>query len=340
MKLRYLLLSLLLFTACRHDRKITSSFYYWKTVYGANTAEMAYSKRLHVNKFYVRIMDVDMDEAGTTPIPISPITFNRKLPDTVTMVPVVFIVNDVLKTLNKPALNNLAGKILFFVKGKVEQAGKTNYTELQIDCDWTLSTRDNYFYLLQQLRKQTFAKHQILSVTLRLHQLKNQKRNGVPPADRVMLMCYNMGNLRKYGDQNSILNVAEMKKYVNSNIADYNLPVDIALPLFSWAVAFRDKQYAGISKHVSYRELNNAAQFAKQPGNIYRAKTDLPQYGFKINDEIRWENTSLPALQDAAKYLSGVIKSDTINVAYFHLDEATTQAFKYEELEKVAHLLN
>jgi hypothetical protein len=340
MKPCYLLLLFFLLSACRRDKQIGTSFYYWKTIYSANPAELKYSQNLHANKLYVRIMDVNMDEIGTTPVPISPVTFKNKLPDTISIVPVVFIVNDILKSATKPALDELAKKILFFVKGKVEQSGKAGYRELQIDCDWTLTTRDNYFYLLQRLRKQTRAKNKTLSVTLRLHQLKNQKRNGIPPTDRVMLMCYNMGNLRKCGSQNSILDVAEMKKYINSNIADYHLPVDIALPLFSWAVAFRDKQYIGISKRVSYRDLNNAAQFIKQTGNIYRAKTDLPQYGFKINDEVRWENTSLSALQDVAKYLSGVIKTDTINVAYFHLDEATIQAFKYEDLEKVSHLLN
>ncbi|MET3977948.1 hypothetical protein ABIB62_000515 [Mucilaginibacter sp. UYP25] len=340
MKFRPLLLLLLQFTACRHDRNINTSFYYWKTAYSANPAELMYSQKLHVNKLYVRIMDVNMDQAGTTPIPISPITFKNKLTDTMSMVPVVFIVNDVLKSTTKPDLDDLTKKILYFVKGKVEQAGLPDYQELQIDCDWTSSTRDNYFYLLQQIRKETKAGQKMLSVTLRLHQLKNQKRNGVPPADRVMLMCYNMGNLRKYGNQNSILNIAEMKKYINSNIADYHLPVDVALPLFSWAVAFRDKEYIGISKHVSYRDLNNPAQFAKQTGNRYRAKTDLPQYGFKLNDEVRWENTSLSALLGAAKYLSGLIKSDTINVAYFHLDEATIKAFKYEDLDKVTNLLN
>jgi hypothetical protein len=340
MKPRYLLFLFLLLTACKNDKKVSTSFYFWKTTYNANATELTYLQKLHTRNLYVRIMDVDMDESGTTPIPISPITFNSKLPDTVNIIPVVFIVNDVLKTTSKPALDALAKKILFFVKGKVEQAGKTNYTELQIDCDWTQTTRDNYFYLLTKIREQTARQHQTLSVTLRLHQLKNQKKSGVPPADRVMLMCYNMGNLRKYGNQNSILDIEEMKKYINSNIANYHLPVDIALPLFSWAVAFHDKQYIGISKHVSFADLGNPAEFDKQTDNIYRAKTDLPQYGFKINDEVRWENTTLPALQDAAKYLSALIKSDTINVAYFHLDEATLKAFKYDDLEKVTHLFN
>ncbi|WP_199502035.1 hypothetical protein [Mucilaginibacter conchicola] len=339
MKLRLLLL-LFLLSACRHERKTDTAFYYWKTVYKANPAEVIYRQQLHSGKLYVRIMDVDMDETGTVPVPVSPIIFKNKLPDTVSMVPVVFIVNDVLKNITKPALDNLAKKILFFVNGKAEQAGKPGYQELQIDCDWTLTTRDNYFYLLNKIRSQFCGQKRLLSVTLRLHQLKNQKRNGVPPADRVMLMCYNMGNLRKYGSQNSILDIAEMKKYINSNISEYHLPVDIALPLFSWAVAFRNKKYIGIPKQVSYRDLADTEQFIKQGDNMYRAKTELPQYGLRLNDEVRWENSSLPALQNAAKYLSGLIRSDTVNVAYFHLDEATIKAFKHEDLDKITHLFN
>lgn len=339
MKLRLLLL-LLLFSACRHDRKVNTSFYYWKTIYKTDAAESAFRKRLHVNKLYVRIMDVDADGGTYQPVPISPITFNDKLPDSIGIVPVVFIVNDILKKATQPQLDDLAKKILVFVKGKAEQAGKSNYSELQIDCDWTLSTRDNYFYLLKKLHEQTEKQHQILSGTLRLHQLKNQKRNGIPPADKVMLMCYNMGNLRKYGHQNSILDVAELKKYANSNISNYHLPVDIALPLFSWAVAFRNKQYIGIPKQVSYQDLNNPIQFIKIQDNFYRAKTDLPQFGLRVNDEVRWENSALPALQNTAKYLSGLITSDTINVAYYHLDAATIKAFTYDDLDKITRLFN
>lgn len=332
------LISCLSFSCRRHDRVTNTSFYFWKTVYKANKTESDYLKNLHSHKLYMRIMDVDMDESGSTPVPVSPISFQAKLPDTVEMVPVVFIVNNILKVTTRSQLNALAGNIVRFVNGKVQQAGKASFTELQIDCDWTASTRENYFYLLTQLRKVKELKGKTISATLRLHQLKNQKGSGIPPVNRAMLMCYNMGNLRKYGEQNSILEISELKKYLGNNVTTYPMPIDIGLPLFSWAVAFRSKEYIGIAKRISLDDLNNKNQFVAIKNNIYRAKTNLPDYGLKTNDEVRWENVSAGNLQATATYLSPLIKADTVNVIYFHLDEATIKAYTYDNLEKTAHL--
>jgi hypothetical protein len=326
--------------SCKHDRIVNTSFYYWKTVYKANPTEQAYLHHFHTNKLYVRIMDVDIDETGSSPVPISPITFNTKLPDTVAIVPVVFIVNNILKNITHPQLDDLAGKISNFVDGKVHQAGKYTFDEFQVDCDWTASTRENYFYLLKKLRQVPYLKSRRFSVTLRLHQIKNQKSSGIPPVSRVMLMCYNMGNLRKYGPQNSILEIAELKKYLGDNISNYPLPVDVGLPLFSWAVAFRNHEYIGIAKRISIAQLQQKNQFIFIGNNIYRAKTDLPDDGLKANDEVRWEAVSANDLQETAGYLSPLIKADTLNVIYFHLDEPVVKAYPYADLEKTDHIFH
>ena len=282
-------------------------------------------------------MDINADDNGVAG-PVSPIIFKEPLPESIGIVPVVFIVNDLLKSMDTVQLKALAWHIIPYVNAKVQQAGKKSYSELQIDCDWTTSTRDNYFYLLRQLAKATSAKRQPLSVTLRLHQLKNQKTSGIPPVQRVMLMCYNMGNLRKYGNQNSILELGELKKYLNENLSDYSLPVDVGLPLFSWAVAFRNRQYIGISKKLDITLLNDKNQFKFIGNNLYKAVTDLPQYGLLNGDEIRWESVSENNLNQAAAYISPFIKTDRLNIIYFHLDENLLNAYTYAALEKTTAL--
>jgi len=325
--------------SCHHPKTVNTSFYYWKTVYKNNQTEQAYLHHFKVHKLYVRIMDVNMDDDGATPVPVSPITFKDKLPDSIQVVPVVFIVNDVLKPMNKNRLDDLAGKVVNFVTAKVQQAGKTSFNELQIDCDWTATTRNAYFYLLNKIKQNPTLKNKTISATLRLHQLKSQQKMGLPPVNRVMLMCYNMGNLRKYGNQNSILDLPEMKKYLGDNIGAYPMPVDVGLPLFSWAVAFRDKEYIGISKRIKFVDLNNKNQFIFIGNNIYKAAEDLPEFGLQKADEVRWEAVSVPDLEAAAGYLSSLIKTDTTNVIYFHLDEAVIKPFGYNDLEKVNNLL-
>jgi hypothetical protein len=336
MRTRYLLLfCLMMLASCKHPRKVSTCFYYWKTVYKQNQVESEYAKHLHSNKMYLRIMD--MDESGVQPTPVSPITFQQKLPDTVQLIPVVYIINNVLKNTNKATIADMARKLLYYVDGKVKQAGKSGYSELQIDCDWTAGTRDNYFYMLNELKAQ--MKGKVLSVTLRLHQVKNQQSCGIPPVNKALLMCYNMGNLRKYGPKNSIIEVTELKKYLGDNLARYPMKMDIGLPLFSWAVAFRDKQYMGIARQINFDKLSNAKRFSAMGGNLYRAKTDMPEYGLNKLDEVRWESAPIKDLEAITGYLSPRLKNDAVEVVYFHLDEDVLKRYTYEELQNVANLL-
>ncbi len=282
------------------------------------------------------MMDVDVVDGNT--IPVSPVTFKTPLPDSVQIVPVVFVVNEVLKNRTHKQLDDLAGKIVYYVAGKIKQSGKTSFNELQIDCDWTQTTRDNYFYLLNCIKANNQLKNKYLSATLRLHQLKNQKGSGIPPVNRVMLMCYNMGNLRKYGSQNSILEQSELEKYIGHNLSKYPMPVDVGLPLFSWAVVFREKQYAGIAKRLNLALLSDNKLFHQNEPHLYTLQQNLPDYGLKRADEIRWETISGDQLQHAAQHIQKYLKSDTVNIIYFHLDEQSLKHYPYETLEETAAL--
>ena len=155
-----------------------------------------------------------------------------------------------------------------------------------------------------------------------------------------MLMCYNMGNLRKYGNQNSILELSELKKYLGSNLSTYSIPSDIGLPLFSWAVAFRNKQYIGISKKLKYTLLTNKNQFKFIGNNLYKAIADLPEYGLLNGDEVRWESVSENNLEEAAAYISPFIKADSLNIIYFHLDNDLINTYTYADLEKTTALFD
>jgi len=322
--------------SCHKKRVVHTSFYYWKTVYEVSAVEKNYTDSLHCEKLYVRIMDVNAGDNG--PVPVSPVSFKQPLSYSLPIVPVVFIVNRVLQNQTHQQLNQLASKMVYFVNGKVKQAGKSGFNELQIDCDWTRTTQSNYFYLLQRLKVNNYLKGKTLSATLRLHQLKNQKSSGVPPVDRVMLMCYNMGNLRKYGTQNSILEQSELEKYMNNSLTVYPLPVDVGLPLFSWAVVFRQKQYLGIAKRLQSQNFENSKIFKSTANNLYTLQEDLPTFGLKRGDEIRWETISPNKLKTAASYIQKYITSDTLNIIYFHLDEPTIKHYTYETLEETAAL--
>ncbi|WP_461486512.1 hypothetical protein [Pedobacter sp.] len=327
---------LTLLVGCKQKREVSTSFYFWKTVYQDNKTEQHYLQHFNSKELYVRIMDIDNDEMGV-PTPIAPINFKNKLPGHINIIPVVFIVNDVLKNTDDTALKKMAANIIRFVNGKAAQAGKQNYTALQIDCDWTATTRQAYFSLLKEIK--LLSKGKVLSATLRLHQLKNQEKSGVPPVDKVLLMCYNMGNLRKYGSQNSILDLAELKKYANKNLGLYTMPVDLGLPLFSWAVAFRNNAYAGISKKLNKANLADKNKFNFTSQGFYSAKTDLPQFGIYKNDEIRYEESKFEEIKESTAYLAKYIANKPLNLVFYHLDESILKNFSTHDLEEINHIL-
>lgn len=322
--------------SCRpEDRQVAVSFYYWKTAYRADSMEHTYLNRLGAKRLYVRVMDVDNQGPGNAPIPVSPVVFSDPLPDSMLLVPVVFIVNNVLKDRTEEELDDLAERLYKFAEGKVEQAGRSGFDELQVDCDWTASTRDAYFYLLRKLRG-LMPDGTSLSATLRLHQVRNMRSSGIPPADKVLLMCYNMGNLRRFDTRNSILDPDEMALYLKGYLGRYPLHVDVALPLFSWSVVFRGGQYAGISKRLDPELLSDTALFSRLAGtNRYQLVVPMPEYGLRSGDIIRREEVHVQDVLQAAQFLSRELPRHDFNLIYYHLDRNLLTAFPYESLQEI-----
>lgn len=216
---------LLLLCACngREERKVQRSFYYWKTVFHLSPKEAQTLQALSVHKLYVKVFDVDWDEATLSVKPVAKSIFKESPPKDVSIIPVVFITQEPLQRLDKAGLDSLAKNTASLLSA-IANANKLSLSaEVQMDCDWTSNTKEAYFYLLQQVKQQPFFQNKTLSATIRLHQLKFISQNGVPPADKGLLMAYNMGNLRYPQTANSIIDEGELKKYVN-NLKTYPLP--------------------------------------------------------------------------------------------------------------------
>ena len=334
-----ILLLPLVYGACRRGTPLRpeASFYYWKTVYRPDSAEQASLRNIGAGRVFIRIMDIDNQGANGEAIPVSAVTFAEPLPDTLAAVPVVYIVNNVLKGQSAGQLETLAANISRFVSGKMKQAGKAGFDEIQVDCDWTATTRDNYFTLLEALRIHMGDSVRLTS-TLRLHQVRNRRSSGIPPVDRVLLMCYNMGNLRQYGDHNSILDLQEMHTYLDGFLGDYPLPMDIALPLFSWPVIFRNQQYIGISKRLDTQLLADTGLFDHGAGTrLYSLAADLPEAGLRRGDVVRYEETQWDDLTAAAAFLAEHKRKEPFTLLFYHLDSQVLTNFSNEQLQEIVH---
>ena len=320
---------LLLFTSCnqREERNVQRSFYYWKTVFNLSPKENETLAQLNVQQLYVKFFDVDWDEATRAANPVAKSIFQQKPPSHLTITPVVFITQEPLQKLDSQGLKVLAKNISSLLSSMSTNDSLHLSSEVQLDCDWTVNTKNQYFFLLNQLRKEPFFQNKKVSATIRLHQLKFITQNGVPPVDKGLLMCYNMGNLRHPQTKNSIIEEEELKKYIK-NLEEYPLPLDIALPIFDWYILFEGNTYKGL-----VRDFQPSAEDAQRDRVLFQRDTIINGYRFKSDQWLRHETSDPVVVRACAERISKKLKAKEVTVILYHLDQNNLSKYNQNELE-------
>ena len=218
------------------DHATVRSMYYWSTVFKLSETKKTFLARHHIQRLYIRYFDVVTDNNGQV-VPNATIQFKDSIPQGMNVVPTVFIVNDCMKK----DTHKLAQKIF----KRIMQINATNdisgVKEIQIDCDWTNSTRQPFFDFMKQLQQLAHSSDMQLSATIRLHQLAQTP----PPADRGILMLYNTGDFTRQDCHKPILDMHDVAPYL-SRLNAYSLSLSTAYPIFGWRILFREGQYVGI----------------------------------------------------------------------------------------------
>lgn len=225
----------------------TASFYFWENSYNLDQEVLEENNDL----LYIKILDIKYSNR----LEIIKTNFIKNPPKD--FVPVIYITN---KTFQNIDYKDLVNKILPFIKNNFF----LNFSELQIDCDFSDSTKSNYFLFLEELKKELNV---VLSATIRLHQIKYFQKTGVPPVDYGLLMYYNMSNLADFNTKNYILDNSEAKKY-HYNFDKYPLKLKLALPLYSQAVQFRDEKAINLFEGIF--EDDFLENFEKLENNRYK----------------------------------------------------------------------
>ena len=321
-------------SSCTHQ-SVSPSIYYWKTTFRLSNTEQGYLKKAGIEKMYLRLFDIDWDNTTKRPLPAGSIRFVDSIPPNLLLVPVVYITNKVFVNSKPEEIEPLA-KHLFTKITSICRAHHIRYKEIQIDCDWSDKSRNNYFNLLRALT-QKLNKDQFLSATIRLHQIKYSSITGVPPVKRGMLMFYNMGKISPKADYNSIYNKEDAARYTQ-NIKNYALPLDVALPAFSWGIQLRDGKVVGLLNNFSSSFLKNNL-FEKQEGSYYKAKDAcfFRSYYFKKDDLIKIEELTPELTLQAAQQISQELKADARSVSIYHCDSLIFTRYEKNDLNKIYH---
>lgn len=228
-----LCVSLLLALACNGSKECETkrSMYYWQTTFNIDSTKADFIRKHGIQQLYVRYFDVIHQGAN---VPDATILMDSAVECPVPIVPVVYIMNDCMRHPDYNLAEKLAKRIL--------QMSETHHVpvirEVQVDCDWTKSTRESFFRFLEELRDTLHNRDIQLSVTIRLHQLSQP----APPADRGILMVYNTGDLTHIDVEKPILDINDVKPYLRY-LGNYGLPLVTALPIYRWNLVFRNGHF-------------------------------------------------------------------------------------------------
>jgi hypothetical protein len=331
------------------------SFYFWKTNAAPSFYEIERLNSLKINQLSLHLFDIDVekDESAPQPIGITNLDSAFFVPQNVTserdflITGCIFITNRVFENpktnLEKLAENTL--KLVDFFKKKLP---KNHFDNLQIDCDWTATTRENFFLFLQELQKKEQSCS--ISATIRLHQFRFPKETGIPPVDHGTLMFYNTGELTDWATENSILDSIDAKKYLQ-NGSNYPLPLDVALPIFKWGIVFRDDAFFKILNNLDSSQLVDNKRFTRINRTRFSVKKETFLDGILLRkgDLIRLESSEPAQISWAAQQIkrlrkTGFAKRGDLklwkNCIFYHLDSAAIRPFSDDFFSEILNTVN
>ncbi|MBI1221803.1 MAG: hypothetical protein GC180_04285 [Bacteroidetes bacterium] len=329
-----LILVSLLWWACNSKNKgPVHAFYHWKTTFTLGPSDYQKLDSMEVSRLYVRYFDID--KYGDKLKPLGVIEWKSLPASKLDIVPCVFITNRALQFIPDTAIQSLALHVYSKIQKLNAQLNRP-VKEIQMDCDWSPETKSKYFSFLETLKVLCRQENWLLSATIRLHQIKFPQTTGIPPVDRGMLMYYNMGDLKSPNETNSILNLETAAQYT-SKLPEYPLELDLALPLFSWVVQFRNDELLALRSAWNKEDLQNDTLFVHQQKNWYQARTNGLFKGEYIlkNDRFRVEEIQPDLVKQAINHLYSLWKTNPVNLSLFHYNPYEIETYSCRNIEEI-----
>lgn len=291
------------FQGCSSEReqqpKIT--FYHWETTLAPSPSARRILDSLGCDQLYVKAFDLSYANGRMETQAWVEMEDTVGLPE---LIPVVFITNAVFRNLKNTTTEDLASDVVQLV---TDLFG-SDFLELQIDCDWTAGTKENYFAFLQAIK--AIRPNIMLSCTVRLHQYRDRNEQGIPPVDRGTLMAYNTGNLNEWAEENSIYDPAVVKAYLKGQ-PDYPLDLDLAVAAYDWAAVYRRDKLAYLINEPDLTAMQDTSRFRQLSGERYLVTTStyLNELYLYEGDLLRLEGMSQSSVPTQIAFLQHYVKS-------------------------------
>jgi hypothetical protein len=303
----------------------------WKNNRWLDGGEEQAVTRNGIQRVYHKLLDIDWNPAnGAHPVSTVRVPYQWRnygglrgnWTDKVELVPCIYITNATFLKISDAEVDELAHNLL----RKLRMECPTTIHGVMLDCDWSAKTRARFFRLTRIMNDSLDVP---LTATIRLHQYAQPQKTGVPPADRGMLMPYNVGKVTEAGNTNSIFDLATAEPYFKTSVP-YPLPLDMGLPAFSWGVQFRNGKFMGIMNDAQVQQAMTLGLLTGPSQGTMQVTSEnnqqMPQ--LHLGDELRMERMTAEPIAQVAQLARRAVNSDTLAVAYFELGTGTFQGME------------
>ncbi|MBW8524865.1 hypothetical protein K0U91_04640 [Chryseobacterium chendengshani] len=326
MKRFQLLIIFLTIISCSEKQRHPYTYYYWKTNLAFNETEKKALNQSTAPYLYTRFFDVDKLNGKFEPVAV--ITQDKSFQTDKKIVPAVFITNRTFLNIKKEEIKFLAQSIHQLIKKKIADYTLKIDNEIQIDCDWTAGTKDDYFLFLKELKKISGKQ---ITCTLRLHQVKDKNLMGIPPVEKVYLMCYSTSSPLENSDINSILDVNILKNYL-FKLEEYPLKkIEVALPIYSWGIVTNHLGKHKLINALSKKNLTNP-NFNKISESEIEVAKDGFYFGSFLNKgfKIKVEEISDEQIEEVIEFLDK--KLNAYIIIYYQLDSKFVYGRNFQKI--------
>lgn len=322
-KLLQLLIFILMIGCSKTEINNDYGFYYWRSKLSLTENEKQTLNKSKVPNLYTRFFDIvkvnnQFLEVGVVAVD-SHFSIRKKI------VPVIFMTNETWYNIKPDEIVFLADQINEHID-RIKNNHQLNLeNEIQIDSDWTVSTKADYFKFLQTLKNVSKKK---VTCTLRLHQVKDKLQTGIPPVEKMYLMCYATSSPLENQQQNSILDVKTLKSYLK-NLEVYPVKLDVALPIYSWGIVTNHVGKKKLINALTAEELMQNKKFIKTGDNNFEVLTDGFFFGMYLNKGFKIKIEEIPEkdILESINFINEKLNYKP-NLIYYHLDERFTKNYK------------
>jgi hypothetical protein len=122
-----------------------------------------------------------------------------------------------------------------------------------------------------------------------------------------------------------------VKVYLRNGQIKYNLPLDIAYPVYGWGILFREGVYLGILHETDY---SDTLRYSNEGDGYYKVLYAHEIEGHTVipGDMIRLELPTAETIRKSKKMVTEAFPSKPQNIILYHLDSKSINHYSEDEI--------